>query len=621
MKKYILLLLAFLLVPALRAQGRFKVPNVSGVAEAVSRQAVRSELNHIGRVVLPGVTPAPGVSVAGYFHLVGSGKIADPVIHFPAPADKTTPRYTSQKRSRESLELELNANGILPRDFETYTNVQLEELLKSYRAMEAQVKLQDNLKTTTPVSDRATSWSRKDELLFERGNALWEWAESQPDFYIDNYWPDDYQEPFHPDVKSLTVLLISDDMDIRNLFSSYSRDREDITVINGGSSGEFGTKLITQFRSKIDIIVTDFVLEDKYGGYGVARYTWNNEINIPVVLLSKDPIGAASLLLGNIVGQVPYPVFPRQYDAVFNYLSNIVATGRAYPPRPVVSAPAKQERYISPFARFLSDEPENFAWSTYQGAEEWVAHAALKKMSHKRSLESVEAECLANGMLQEVIDKIPPTERLTKLEEWLSVYNSMRQGWRGPSRYEDVICEGKLSASDVQGISWITQQAEFQAVASNYLTATYPEPFHPQVSSLRILVVNDLTSVAEPLQEAAKDISKNGRTVTVDIAPTIDAAQNTLEKAFIARRPYDLVLLDYHGLEGRAADLSMWIYNNSNLSVPVVFYASTGAIPEILFKFNIVGRIAIAPTADEARQVLNYASNIVATGKAYPNNK
>ena len=241
-------------------------------------------------------------------------------------------RATPSKRTRESLELELNANGILPRDFETYTNVQLEELLKSYKAKKAQVDLLEKLKTTTPVSDRATSWSRNDELfIMNDAKQIWKWAENQPDFYEDNYWPDNYQEPFNPELTSLRVLLISDDNDIISLFSHYSQEGKDITVVHGGQSSSAGISHLKNSDEKYDIIVTDFTLTDIRGGFDVSRYVWNNELDIPVVLLSKDPMGSSKLLLHNFVGQVPYPVFPEQYDAVFNYLSNIVATGKAYP--------------------------------------------------------------------------------------------------------------------------------------------------------------------------------------------------------------------------------------------------------------------------------------------------
>lgn len=288
------------------------------------------------------------------------------------------------------------------------------------------------------------------------------------------------------------------------------------------------------------------------------------------------------------------------------------------PAREPEPAPAREERYISPFAAFR--EPDYTSYSRTEEPERWQINAATRASSSGRSLQSVEAECRANGMPQEQIDIIPPTERLARLEEWLSTYYSMKKGWTGPSRYEDVVREGKLSATNVEGdqIAWIREQEDFKAIKDNYLKDSFDGPFHPQVTSMRILAVNDITKEIDPLKDAAREISHNGLSVTVDVMPTIDSAKGALEHAVADGRAYDIVLLDYHGLQGQASDLSTWIHRNNKVSVPVIFYSSAGSTPEVLFNFYVTGRISVAATTEEAHQVLNYASNIVATGKAYP---
>ena len=275
-----------------------------------------------------------------------------------------------------------------------------------------------------------------------------------------------------------------------------------------------------------------------------------------------------------------------------------------------IAAPVQEERYVSPLAAFLEKEPEYTSWTRTEDPDRWVNRAAAKKnASAVQSLESLETECLANGMLREQIDMISPTERRAKLQEWLTTYKAMKEGWQGPSRYEDVMREGKLSAGEVEGgeIAWLREQPEFQAVKDNYIKGHYQKPFNPQVTSMRILAVNDIAAEIAPLQEAAR---QNGR-VTVDVMPTISSALSALEKAATQNQPYDIVLLDYHGLQGKASDLSMWIYNNSKVSAPVVFYSAANSMPEILFKFNIIGSIDVAATEKEAHEVLNYASNLV----------
>ncbi|MBR4682522.1 MAG: hypothetical protein IKP06_04390 [Elusimicrobiaceae bacterium] len=279
--------------------------------------------------------------------------------------------------------------------------------------------------------------------------------------------------------------------------------------------------------------------------------------------------------------------------------------------KPQTPPPSTQPRYISPLAMFLSDEPElpSSAWSRSETPYDWATTVANRKASSGHSLEEIEEECLSKGMLPQLIDLIPPTERLAKLTEWLSVYNSTTHGEQGPQRYKDVIAEGNLVATEVEGeeIARIRLQPKFQAVQANYINAPYQDPFNPQVTYMRILAVNDMPEYIAPLQKAAQE----NKHVTVNIAPTVEAAREALEEAFERHDPYDIVLLDYHGLQGSAADLSKWIHKNTYLSVPVVFYSAARSMPEILFKFNIIGSISIAPTVEEAHQVLNYVSNLI----------
>ncbi len=280
--------------------------------------------------------------------------------------------------------------------------------------------------------------------------------------------------------------------------------------------------------------------------------------------------------------------------------------------KPQTPPPSTQPRYISPLAMFLSDEPElpSSAWSRSETPHEWATTVANRKASSGHSLEEIEAECLSKGMLPQLIELIPPTERLAKLTEWLSIYNSStKKGGTGPLRYKDVIAEGNLVATGVEGneIASIRAQAKFQVVQANYINEPYLKPFNPQVTYMRILAVNDMPEYIAPLQKAARE----NKHVTVNIAPTVEEAREALEEAFERHDPYDIVLLDYHGLQGSAADLAKWIHKNTYLSVPVVFYSAARSMPEILFKFNIIGSIPIAPTVEEAHQVLNYASNLI----------
>ena len=74
-----------------------------------------------------------------------------------------------------------------------------------------------------------------------------------------------------------------------------------------------------------------------------------------------------------------------------NYLSNIVATGKAYPNR----------RYDSPLRDFLKEKPVPPEWSQTETPEEWRRRAALEERAtpSKRTRESLELELKANGIL------------------------------------------------------------------------------------------------------------------------------------------------------------------------------------------------------------------------------
>ena len=177
--------------------------------------------------------------------------------------------------------------------------------------------------------------SRNDQLLLLYGEEgrqqLGEWANSQPDFYEDNYLISTrhltYDEPFHPDVKSMRVLLVSDDIDVMVSLSDAAKLRGNVTIDIVHSVREVENRLK---ENKYDIIATDFVLQGDNTGYEVGMYVWKNWLDIPVVAVSKSEIGPRRGLLHNLVGQALYPSDVELGDAALRYFSHIVATGRAF---------------------------------------------------------------------------------------------------------------------------------------------------------------------------------------------------------------------------------------------------------------------------------------------------
>ena len=54
----------------------------------------------------------------------------------------------------------------------------------------------------------------------------------------------------------------------------------------------------------------------------------------------------------------------------------------------------------------------------------------------------------------------------------------------------------------------------------------------------------------------------------------------------------------------------------NKIPLPVVVLANASAMPSYWFKYGMRGRICVDKSPEE---VFNFASNIVATGKAFPN--
>lgn len=184
------------------------------------------------------------------------------------------------------------------------------------------------------------AWSRNDKLLLPSGKEeaqdLWKWAKSQPDFYEDNYIlaarRGVYEEPFHPDVKSMRVPLVSDDEEVIARLKVAAKARGNITI-DVARTMPRATNCLQE--TKYDIIATDFILPDDRNGYEVGMHVWNSQLNIPVVAISMATISPTRGLLFNLVGQSPYPVDNDDVDnddadAALRYLSHIAATGRAF---------------------------------------------------------------------------------------------------------------------------------------------------------------------------------------------------------------------------------------------------------------------------------------------------
>lgn len=341
MKKFSLLFVCLLLASNLLAQknpaalknlvkagGKVTAVDVAKVEATALERTVKKALE-------PVITTSYGtMSVTAYFHRMGNMEFWTPPISIPSPDIKPfKPAYGSQKRTREWLIDQLTPNGFKPQILETMSYEELDELLTTYAVFSnATVCKQDNIED---------SWTRDDKEMLPifmapnkwNANKLTQWALKQPDFYLRNYLPLDYNVPFHPDVKSLRILLISDDSAIKARIITALHSYNNIDVDMNAAIG-LATKRLENTETKYDIIVTDVVVpggKRDRGAYDVGMYVWNKKLDIPVVALSRQPLNSDKLILSNIVGQALYLQSIEDTHRFFNYLSNIVATGKAYP--------------------------------------------------------------------------------------------------------------------------------------------------------------------------------------------------------------------------------------------------------------------------------------------------
>ena len=246
-------------------------------------------------------------------------------------------------------------------------------------------------------------------------------------------------------------------------------------------------------------------------------------------------------------------------------------------------------RYESPLLPFLKEKPPQLAPAFKKAVP--PAYAG-------RSLESLQTECSARGILPQDWE----TYSRQELAQFLSTYLSLSESAKIPSR---------LEASELDVKKWAHQQPDF--VASNYLSFAedYKEPVAVPITNLRILVVNDEWEEIAPLRAA---VWQDGQ-ATLDYCATVNEAIHKLQ---IRSNAYDIVLVD-HDLNGnkKGPSLSMWIHEQQ-LPIPVILYSRVDISAEWAYKFNFTGRIDVG---ENPQVVLNFARNIVTTGKAYPNGK
>lgn len=292
--------------------------------------------------------PQP-MSTTAFFHREGNMEFW----HAPValPALEATPRVVASpaKRSRESLELEATAYDMPSYIAEKMSRDQLQEWLGTYLSFR-------NI-TKGIVSRRAqaqnlpvTNLTRRENFApstMEQHKTAQEWAESQPDYFEENYVTDNQfrsrrygsglKQPFVvPDNapyrhEPLRILIVNDDPWI---YERMYDGLDDPTVTLKYVAGPEEAKEFLAKRSDfVDVILLDLALADIWTRslLEVPMYVYNHHLNIPVISNSAESTNNSWLLSYNIVGQYPPVTSDVEIPELIAYLKNIVHTGRARP--------------------------------------------------------------------------------------------------------------------------------------------------------------------------------------------------------------------------------------------------------------------------------------------------
>ncbi|MBR4355339.1 MAG: hypothetical protein IKP96_02030 [Elusimicrobiaceae bacterium] len=287
-------------------------------------QNLPKAVSRAGKAATKGVR----VSVAGYFHQLGSGKLAEREAAIPPLVDPDLRRKVSvaahpfQKRSLESLQLEAQKLGLAPHNLETYSREQLEDFITSYKGLH---NMGRNVRVRWETPQGITSGIEKEFL--QRS-----WAETQPDYFRENYLDNliIYTEPWNPVVKSLNILVVNDELKYLSALQEAADESTQVHVA-GVRSVKDAIELLKNIPYAFDVILTDMAIGEGDTGEKISMYVWNQRLNIPVIWYSAENLNDAYLLSYNVVGRIGVAGASALADEVFRYLSNIVATGRAYP--------------------------------------------------------------------------------------------------------------------------------------------------------------------------------------------------------------------------------------------------------------------------------------------------
>ena len=284
------------------------------------------------------------MSTVARFHKEGNMEFWRP------PEDKPAKATVPAKRSRESLELEAMKYDLPADQAAKMSREELQEWLGTYLSFRNITKGVTS-RREQPQDLPVTNFRRRADVVAgnrEQAHAAQKWAESQPDYFEENYvtefkqqYDEDYKKFVIPDGapykdKPLHILVVNDlGREQRKLISGLAEN--EITNVSVGwvASGEKAKEVLLKHPELVDVILLDLALGDPARAgesmLKIPMYVYNHHLNIPVISYSSESSADGWLLSYNIVGQ--YPPVAEDFDIpeLIAYLKNIVYTGRARP--------------------------------------------------------------------------------------------------------------------------------------------------------------------------------------------------------------------------------------------------------------------------------------------------
>ncbi len=344
MKKHFVIILTILLGVSLANAQKIPLKNPSRVFHLRRPANLTNTVQRAAVQQTAVQTSLPqSMSTTALFHRAGNMEFWHAPVALPALEAKPQVLASPAKRSRESLELEATAYDMPAHVAEGLSRDELQEWLGTYLSFR---NITQGIISRQAQSLPVTNLTQRGRFNFSAQGqyaAAKKWAESQPDYFEENYVPV-YQSADDPNFTPFTVpdnapyrdqrlriLVVNDEPWV---YQKLKRELADPNVSVGWApDAEEAEAFLIEYPQGTDVILLDLSMEEGYGmsTLNVPMYVYNHHLNIPVISYSNQSTDNIWLLSYNIVGQHSPVMLDFEMPEFVAYLKNIVYTGRARP--------------------------------------------------------------------------------------------------------------------------------------------------------------------------------------------------------------------------------------------------------------------------------------------------